>query len=353
MHSLLSKIKKHKEQKLPFVAFSNPKENTVKAYLQLDSELNLNNTFNKKGFVFAPFDMNANKSIWFYENDCELLEIEKTTFQFKNSHTVFREHELYAQLYHQKTVAKAIAAIEKGNIYKVIISRKEIQQVKDIDVFQIFQNIVVTYPKTFCYCWYHPKVGLWMGASPEALVDINNGNFETMALAGTQPYNGSENVTWGQKEQEEQRIVVNSIVEELTDNDIVNTIEVKDTVTQKAGNLLHLKTPILAQINGRNSLKQLIEVLHPTPAVCGLPYKKSKHFIFENEGYNRSFYTGFLGEVKSATEAILFVNLRCMEVFDSLSKVAIYVGGGITAASKPEAEWFETVNKSQVMKRIL
>jgi isochorismate synthase len=95
----------------------------------------------------------------------------------------------------------------------------------------------------------------------------------------------------------------------------------------------------------------LIDALHPTPAVCGLPKESAKEFILENEGYDRSFYTGFLGELSVENRSNLFVNLRCMQVKDAT--YYIYIGGGITSASVPEKEWEETVAKSKVMLRVL
>ncbi len=353
MNTFFSKLHRHKQQQLPFVLFLNPGDETVKAYLQNDNTLNLNSNFNKSGFVFAPFDIDTKESVWFYDDECQILETDTSEFEFISNRPVFRENELYQQLFHQKNVSKAIQEIENGDLYKVIISRKEIQQLGHIDIFQVFQNICLTYPKTFCYCWFHPKIGLWMGASPETLIHITEGSFETMALAGTQQYEGTSDVSWGKKEKEEQQFVVDAIRKALVNNDCVDSIKIEDTITQKAGNLLHLKTPIKAKIKSETLLKPLIQVLHPTPAVCGLPYNVSKKFISNNEGYDRLYYTGFLGEVKSIEEVNLFVNLRCMEVFENISKVAIYVGGGITEASNAEAEWCETVNKSQVMKRIL
>ncbi|MFN9108978.1 MAG: chorismate-binding protein, partial [Bacteroidota bacterium] len=76
----------------------------------------------------------------------------------------------------------------------------------------------------------------------------------------------------------------------------------------------------------------------------------------KNEGYDRGFYSGFLGELNFDFEtkefaSDLYVNLRCMQIEGNLAH--IYVGGGITADSDAESEWLETVNKSQTMKKIL
>ena len=101
----------------------------------------------------------------------------------------------------------------------------------------------------------------------------------------------------------------------------------------------------------------MIRILHPTPAVCGFSREIAREFIIENENYNRSFYTGFLGELnlqnfnKDKKKSALFVNLRCMKIENN--KVSIFVGGGITKGSNAEKEWQETVFKSKTMKYVL
>ena len=114
-------------------------------------------------------------------------------------------------------------------------------------------------------------------------------------------------------------------------------------------------------------MQKIIRLLHPTPAVCGLPKDASKAFILENEQYDRTFYTGFLGELncddtKETENSDLFVNLRCMQIEFSnaqndskqiLAKAILYIGCGITKDSIPEKEWEESVSKSVTMKKIL
>jgi isochorismate synthase len=125
---------------------------------------------------------------------------------------------------------------------------------------------------------------------------------------------------------------------------------------------LHLRTKVTGKLTTKNAqLKILIRALHPTPAVCGLPRKKAKDFILENENYQREFYTGFLGELNikdskfkaqgQGSTSNLFVNLRCMNIENTIA--SIYIGGGITKDSNAKKEWDETVSKSKTMKRVL
>jgi isochorismate synthase len=175
---------------------------------------------------------------------------------------------------------------------------------------------------------------------------------KTVALAGTQLY--ANEIVWQTKEKDEQKYVTDFITENL--KQFSNTIEVSEPKTVQAGNLVHLKTDISATISKENNGK-IIRKLHPTPAVCGLPKDEAKAFILENEGYNREFYTGFLGELNidfttfRTENSDLFVNLRCMKIENNCAK--LFVGCGITKDSNPEKEFFETVNKTQTLKRVL
>ncbi|MAB58387.1 MAG: hypothetical protein CL524_12710 [Aequorivita sp.] len=117
--------------------------------------------------------------------------------------------------------------------------------------------------------------------------------------------------------------------------------------------MLHLRTDITGILKrGKATLTKIAAALHPTPAVCGRPQKFAKEFILQNEGYNREFYTGFLGPVnENGASASLMVNLRCMKIENNTAR--IFVGGGITIGSQPADEWQETQNKMQTMLQVL
>jgi isochorismate synthase len=224
----------------------------------------------------------------------------------------------------------------------------------------VFERILQQYSTAFCYCWFHPKIGMWMGATPEKLLQANQNKFSTMALAGTQSFQGNDVVFWQNKEREEQEFVTDFILDNL--KKIASEVVVSSPYTTRAGNVLHLKTDIQGVLNPDSNLKKVVEVLHPTPAVCGLPKILAKDFILENENYEREYYTGFLGEINhdfsTKEEASdLYVNLRCMKIEsipnEAIAKAHLFIGCGITKNSLPEAEWEETVNKSKTMKRIL
>jgi len=294
----------------------------VRAVIQQNDRLEYSTDLMSSGFIMAPFDANE-KAILFPEefskkfscliNDNEYADFSASNNEMQTSPTA-ESKELHLNL-----VKRGIERIEKGDFVKIVLSRSEIVKLKNIDITTIFRMLMSKYQSAFVYVWFHPEIGLWAGASPETLLKTKGKSFQTMALAGTQSYKDVIDVPWAKKEIREQQIVTDHIVASL-----------------------------------ENILKDLIGKLHPTAAVCGLPRIEARDFILKEEAYDRSFYTGFLGElnygddnletsetgVSNVPESNLFVNLRCMQLKEGENPEAvIFVGGGITLDSDPRSEW--------------
>ena len=94
----------------------------------------------------------------------------------------------------------------------------------------------------------------------------------------------------------------------------------------------------------------MLELLHPTSAVCGMPKEPSKDFILENEDFDREYFSGFLGPVNVLDETSIFVNLRCMKLMTNAVK--LFAGAGIISNSNPEKEWIETENKMDTLLKV-
>ena len=324
----------------PFVCYVKPNESIWSLLVQQTIDVV---TFSgQSGFVFMPFDAGVKISIpteisTYSQGNFENLE-QKSANQFTSA---ANQKEAFETL-----VSKGIASIQNGVFDKVVLSRKIVLK-EQISVVATFQNLIATYPTAFRYLFFHPKIGLWMGATPERLVKINQNQFETVALAGTQLF--SESIIWNTKEIDEQQFVTDFIISEIASK--VKNLIVSEPKTIKAGNLAHLKSIITGQLAVGFSALDLITSLHPTPAVCGLPKEKALDFIQKNEAFDRTYYSGFLGEYNSNNQTDLFVNLRCLEVVNDA--VNIYVGCGITKDSNPEMEFLETENKSMTMRNII
>ncbi|MFD2518488.1 chorismate-binding protein [Salinimicrobium flavum] len=374
------RLRKHYEQNLPFIAYRKPEATGVQAFLQQNADLYTTEDFTESGFIFAPFD-DRKKTILIPENASEKLIFEQVFSEEASTSVDSPKEEISEEKKsaHIQLVSKAVLALKTGEMDKVVLSRKEDVKLKEKAPLKLFRELLKTYPTAFVYCWFHPKVGCWLGATPETLFKVEGTRFKTMALAGTQKYTGTMEVTWGGKEKQEQQFVTDSIVENLKQSGVEN-LKISAPYTVRAGNLLHLRTDITGIMHSKavrsdgstEGISGIISVLHPTPAVCGLPKEKAKEFILSEEGYDREFYTGFLGELNLQKntqrsrnrrnvenlayravkkETALFVNLRCMKI--EAEKAELFIGGGITKDSVPEDEWQETVNKAETMKKVL
>lgn len=332
---------------LPFVVYRKPNKNNISGFFMNNAELYFTTSFKEAGFVFAPFNTDK-KAILFPFDKSENFN-EKLNLNLEESIENFFLVDENSKENHINIVEKTIDKIKKSELKKVVISRKELVKISDFDLLKIYKKLLQNYINAFVYCWFHPKVGLWFGATPETLLNIKNDDFKTMSLAGTQVDNGQLKPIWKSKELEEQQLVTDFIRDQL--KDISTHLKIDKTETVKAGNLLHLRTKVEGKLSEKSDLKSLIRALHPTPAVCGLPRNLAKDFILENENYDRSFYTGFLGELNLDKKSALFVNLRCMAIKNKTA--TIYVGGGITKDSNAKNEWQETVSKSKTMKKVL
>ncbi|MBB6370726.1 chorismate-binding protein [Chryseobacterium shigense] len=236
---------------------------------------------------------------------------------------------------------QVIDVIKEYHLPKLVYSRRKIfRDFKEIDFKESFKKICETYPNAFRYI-FNDGQNAWMGAFSETLGKFNKTTheFETMSLAGTLPIDEE----WTEKEIEEQKPVTSYIQDTL--KNYSGKIQISETYDHISGNIKHLRTDFKAHIQPED-LDSLINNLHPTPAVCGIPKDFCKKNIQELEKFPRELYSGFI-KVETDESVMYFVNLRCAKLYKD--SVHVFVGGGITAQSSPEKEWRETELKSEAI----
>lgn len=154
---------------------------------------------------------------------------------------------------------------------------------------------------------------------------------------------------WDEKNRKEQDYVASYIRRQLLSLGIHSTEN--GPYPAYAGALSHLKTDFRFSLKDNKGLGDLLKVLHPTPAVCGLPKEEAYRFILQNEGYDRRYYSGFIGWLDPEGRTDIYVNLRCMHIEDE--QLTLYAGGGLLASSELNDEWLETEKKLQTIKRLI
>ena len=200
MSELFQKASKYLKEKLPFVIYSKPNQGEIIGIFQENASLNFTEDFAQTGFVFAPFD--GEKFILIPEKDSEIL-VENFEKISDSNYSEFKDEiNFSAKENFENLVQKGIDAINSGNFQKVVLSRTEAVSLENEDAVHLFQKLVTTYETAFKYCFFHPEVGLWLGATPEQLLKANSGKIKTVALAGTQIFKEGE-IIWEEKEKKE------------------------------------------------------------------------------------------------------------------------------------------------------
>jgi isochorismate synthase len=247
-------------------------------------------------------------------------------------------------------IQKIKELIAKKEVEKIVAARPrqlELNMNKNLLNFdKIFQLAINTYPNAYV-SFVQTDSLVYFGISPELLLkgNLQKGNFETVALAGTVLW--SEQEMFGSKEIAEQDFIVRHISEVFDAFKIDYHTHPQKVIN--AGHLAHLFNQISFTYKDM-FLENVIRSLHPTPAIAGYPAKLSETYIKQNEKMKRGLYSGFSG-VKIGNEITLSVNLRCLTILDKIPY--LWAGAGITKDSNPINEWEETELKMQTLQKLI
>lgn len=312
-------------------------------------KIHLNEGFSQEEFP-EEFQVNLTNS---RESQLKLAELLKARSSCISEKSNFgTDKETFIEL-----VKSGLESISSGVLEKIVLARtKQIDLKEGFDLGKTLLKLLNSYPNSFVNFFHIPKIGTWIGASPEVLIETKGDTFYTMALAGTQPATGDnpmKTAAWTQKEIEEQALVSRYIV------DCFKKIRLREyeehgPKTIMAGNLLHLRSDFKVDMKA-TGFPQLgsvmLQLLHPTSAVCGMPRKEAHAFLQNHESFDRSFYAGFIGPVNIESQTSLYVNLRTANFQEN--RVILYAGAGITADSDPEKEWEETEMKCEIIGKFI
>ncbi len=354
------------EKNLTFAIFRLPGETNGTTYIQTGPRSieysSIHEITEKKGFIMAPFDTRNGKKYIMVRPDITIdgdNNTEEALSQIRslpgNNPPAWDKEEpvVTGRKAYLNQVKSIQAKIATGAFQKAVLSRiKTINGNYLPHAISIFHEVCKTHPNAFVYL-FKSNGHFWLGASPEPLLRLNNGIVSTVSLAGTRKYSkkNMECSNWTMKEVLEQEYVTRYI------HDILREFHIRDyrvtsPYVKKAGDIVHLRSDFTFSNNLISDRTwELLDALHPTPAVAGQPKEEAITFIKQIEPHDREYYSGFLGPVQSDQVIDLFVNLRCMKITPGY--VSLYIGGGITLESVPEDEWDETQLKAKSLLNII
>lgn len=346
------------EKNCTFVLWSEPGSNELKVLITNKKDLIYPAQFDKlngqEGFVFAPWQISEKNPLillkpGIYKKgideilDINLDEVPDEAGSVQNQDEPF----IISKEQYLTDVEKTVQEIKETKLAKVVVSRIIPKTRESESLGELYQQLFNQTPNAFVYLVNLPKAGLWMGATPEILLQSEGKNMETVSLAGTQPRRNDSDYGWHTKEIEEQAFVSRYMLDIFFRFNIHN-YTTQGPETMESGKVAHLKTRFhFSAKKIKERLGEFVAEFHPTPAVCGLPKSKADRFISKIEKHDRRYYTGYLGSWRLENSVRLFVNLRCMEILPK--QYILYSGGGITSRSEPEKEWEETNNKARTL----
>lgn len=249
-------------------------------------------------------------------------------------------------------VESALTAIREGLLQKVVLSRYVTHDFpQPVSPVALLRVLSVSRAGRYRFGFRHGDTA-FIGATPECLFDKRSDFISVEALAGTYDLGpdrsagslirATEHLFASGKDLEEHSLVVWGILDAL--GSVSDSVSAPEwPIVREAQGLAHLSTNVTAKLRPGVTPLALIEVLHPTPAVGGLPGPEALEFIRQVELEPRGLFAAPVGWISSSGDACIAVAIRSALLQGDQARV--YAGAGIVSGSDPAAEWEETAAK--------
>ena len=257
---------------------------------------------------------------------------------------------------YKATVEKAKEYIRAGDIFQVVPSQRWSQSFAQ-PPFALYRSLRRTNPSPFLFFFNFGGFQV-VGASPEILVRLRDGEVTVRPIAGTRKRGATPeedkalelDLLADQKELAEHLMLL-----DLGRNDVgrvakVGTVRPTEKfIIERYSHVMHIVSNVVGQIaDGEDALSALLAGL-PAGTVSGAPKVRAMEIIDELEPEKRGVYGGGVGYFAANGEMDFCIALRTAVLKDEV--LYIQAGGGVVYDSDPEAEYQETVNKSRAMRR--
>jgi len=262
----------------------------------------------------------------------------------------------FARADYLAAVEKAKDYIRAGDIFQVVPSQRWAQDFP-LPPFALYRSLRRTNPSPFMF--YFDMGGFHIvGASPEILVRLRDGEVTVRPIAGTRPRGATPeedraleaDLLADPKEQAEHLMLL-----DLGRNDVgrvarIGTVRPTEKfIVERYSHVMHIVSNVTGQLReGEDALSALLAGM-PAGTVSGAPKVRAMQIIDELEPEKRGVYAGGIGYFSANGEMDMCIALRTAVVKDGV--LYIQAGGGVVHDSDPEAEWVETVNKSRALRR--
>mgnify|MGYP006428016935 CR=1 FL=1 len=250
-----------------------------------------------------------------------------------------------------KQVRAAVQAIEDEQIRKVVLARAvDLHFDHALMPWALLHRLQQETPQCTAFGWQPEHPGpAFIGATPERLFQMRGDTLRTEAIAGTRPRGDTpandsmlrHELLHSDKDRREHAFVQDAIVDALAP--LVTDVNVPGAPSELAlQRKRHLRSEITATLRGATSPLDVLNALHPTPAVGGTPTDEARAFIRTHESFDRGWYAGPVGWLTRDAAEMLVAIRSALVNHDTLT---LYSGAGIVEGSDPASEWNEIENK--------
>ena len=251
---------------------------------------------------------------------------------------------------YRAALERALELVEGGELRKLVLAvRQELRLDGPLEPLGLLRHLRVSQPGSCRFLWQQSRRQALLGASPERLLTVRQGQLRSDALAGTAPLAGAAGLLRSAKDRHEHELVVEAITAVLQQMGL-QPRRPRHPRLARHGSLVHLHTPITASLAAQPPLA-LAGALHPTPAVAGLPRREAMAWLRSLEPFERGHYAAPIGWIDSAGDTDLRVAIRSGIVRGD--RLELTAGAGLVRGSRPERELQEVGLKLGVLQQQL
>jgi anthranilate synthase component 1 len=258
----------------------------------------------------------------------------------------------------EAAVRRAVEYINAGDAFQVVLSQRFRAETR-ARPFDVYRALRVVNPSPFMFYLRAGEVTL-VGASPEIMCRVENGEITNRPLAGTRPRGKTpdedrrlaDELVNDPKERAEHIMLV-----DLARNDVgrvaqLGSVRISDLLAvERYSHVMHLSSTVTGTLVPGKTAFDALRASLPAGTLSGAPKVRAMEIIDELEPHRRGPYGGAVGYVDFSGNMDTCIALRTMVILGQTAYVQ--AGAGIVADSVPESEYQETVNKAMSLLRAL
>jgi menaquinone-specific isochorismate synthase len=255
----------------------------------------------------------------------------------------------------EHAVQESLEAIREGRVSKAVLARiLDVDLDEAIDAVDVVSHLWDSNRGSHVFMFEPEPRSALVGAAPETVATLRDGVFHATAVAGSirrgsTPREQAELATRllaSEKDRVEQRITLDDMIARLETVGHQVRADPQPHVLTLA-RIQHLETEIRASVPAEVGVLDLLRLLHPTPAVCGLPRDTAMALLAEEEPFDRGWYSGPVGWFDAEGNGVFAPALR--SAVSAGRGWRLFAGAGIVEGSVPALEWDETAIKFEPM----